>query len=181
MNEFSVEIPVKPYVKAFLEKNCGNPVKLQNLQEFYREFLKMLRKPLFRFDKAEIGNYQCSVVISIPEDVFYRYGWELTKTDTVRFNNMIEDRVKFIMRQFVAINSSFMTKAMAIREFQREFGFSEDVWSYEAIKKDFDRHGDGAGTKVVKNFKEELKATFVEQLSKMGTITKDYKKDLIYE
>lgn len=106
----------------------------------------MLKKPCARHDKyyndllKHPGTYySCKVEVIVSESDFYRYGWELTKTDVVAFNSEIEGKVKSLMRSSVELFENMMSQKEAIIRFQETFGFTEDVWAYESIKKDYYR------------------------------------------
>ena len=59
--------------------------------------------------------------------------------------------------------------AKCIRDFQETFGFPEDVWGYDSIKKDFDRNGSLVQKRLIGNFRNELSRIFMEILSDIGT------------
>ena len=89
-----------------------------------------------------IKNYDAKVQILISEFDFYHYGWKLTKTDIVKFGKEFEIQAKTLMRIIVGVNHSMdMPIAKCIRRFQNTFGFTEDIWPYESIKKDYYRKG----------------------------------------
>jgi hypothetical protein len=180
-NHFTIKIPCKKYVKAYLENNCGTPVNLQHLPDILEEFRRGLaRKPAHR-ESAELAACKDFVTIIIPPDMFYRYGWELNKENILDFNRKVEMKVKFFMRQYVAVNKSLGTPvANCIREFQEGFGFIEPVWSYESIKKDFDRHGRVPELKIIRELKMEMNKILLDNLSDLGTISKKLKKDYVY-
>ena len=139
-----LNIPAKPYVKHYLELAYGTPVDLTGNPRLNTFIRRSLRKPSSRYDnrysKMFSKNYYATTVdIVISDDDFYRYGWEITRTDTVSFNREVEEVVKFFMRTSVAMYENFMQQKDAIRTFQEKFGFNDDIWSFEAIRKDFYR------------------------------------------
>ena len=180
MTNFTIKIPCKTYVKAYLETNCGTPVNLQHLPDLLEEFRRGLaRKPEHR-ESADLAACRELVTIIIPPDMFYRYGWEMNKENILDFNRKIEMKVKSFMRLHVAFNSSLGTPvANCIREFQEIFGFPEPVWSYESIKKDFDRHGHIPKLKTMKELKSEMNKILLDNLSDLGTISKKLKKEYV--
>ncbi len=177
-NHFTIKIPCKAYVKAYLEINCGTPVDLTHLPDLLDEFRRGLsRKPEHR-ESTEAALCRDVVTIIIPNDMFYRYGWEMNRENILDFNRKIEMKVKFFMRQYVSVNKSFgVPVANCIREFQEGFGFTEPVWSYESIKKDFDRHGRVPELKIIRELKIEMNKILLDNLSDLGTISKKLKKD----
>jgi hypothetical protein len=180
-NQFTIKVPCKKYVKAYLEINCGTPVNLQHLPDLLDEFRRGLaRKPCHR-ETSDLAVFKDLVTVIIPPDMFYRYGWELNKENVLDFNRKVEMKVKFFMRQYVIVNKSLGTPvANCIREFQEGFGFTEQVWSYESIKKDFDRHGCGPQMKIIRELKVEMNKILLDNLSDLGTISKKLKKEYVY-
>lgn len=143
---FSVTIPCKPYVRHYLIMRFGSPVNLTCEPYLNNIFRRLLRKPSTRHDKyyndllkSPNTYYSCNIEVGVSESDFYRYGWELTKTDIIAFNSEIETRVKKLMRDVVEIYENVMLQKEAILRFQEEFGFSEEIWPYESIKKDYYR------------------------------------------
>lgn len=143
---FTVTIPCKPYVRHFLVTKYGDPVNLTSERQLNNFFRRMLKKPCARHDKYYQDllqypgtYYSCKMEVVVSESDFYRYGWELTKTDVVAFNGEIEGRVKMLMRNSVELFENMMSQKEAIFRFQEIFGFTEDVWPYESIKKDYYR------------------------------------------
>lgn len=141
---FTVELPCKPYVKRFLEINFGDPVNLAPDKELNAKFRTCLSRQCSRYE-TRIGTlseelYRESAKIVISNDEFNRFGWEITQTETVEFGRTVERRTKFMMRMFVSYYSTLMEERQAVLYFQEKFGFSEDIWSYDSILKDYRRN-----------------------------------------
>ena len=179
--KFIVTVSVKPYIKKFIENNCGEPADIKMLPAIHTYMVTLLCKPSKRFERRINNNlYSDQVDIAISEDEFNRYGWELTKTDTVKFNQRIEGLIKISSRLFISNNKKLgVPVARSIKEFQCLFDFSEDDFPYETIKKDFVRHGPKIEnkTKILMDFKQELQIIFLEHLSDLGTISPLFKKE----
>ena len=143
--KFTISIQVKPYVKRFLQINYGTPVDFSEDPVCNRFFQQLLKKPNTLRDNAypdNLANYSETVEVIISEHDFYHYGWELTKTNTIAFGKFFEDKVKMMMRTIVGITNGLGVPInKSIERFQTRFKFDEDVWRYEAIKKDFYRNG----------------------------------------
>jgi hypothetical protein len=180
-NHFTIKVPCKTYVKAYLETNCGAPADLQHLPAVLKEFKRALsRKPSHR-ESAELARYKDLVTIIIPSDIFYRCGWEMNKENILEFNRFIELKVKFNMRQYIALNNCLgQPVANCIREFQEGFGFPDYIWEYDSIKKDFDRNGRITDLKTLRDLKGELNKKLLANLSELGTISKKFKNEYIY-
>ena len=170
----TITIPVKPYVKRFLEINYGDPVDFSHDSYYQAKVREMVRKPNSRRDKMysdRLTNYSTFVKVMISEDDIYRYGCELTKTDIVRFGKLIEARAKFMMRLMVGLNIAIGRSIKnSILSFQDRYFFDENIWPYQSIKKDFFRNG----TPHRINFDEEIfgkvEKIFLDNLYNSGTI-----------
>jgi hypothetical protein len=179
MSKFTCQLPVKSYIKAYIENNCGHPAELSHLPDIKQLFISCLRNPRFNRDSQAKCNYTHNLEILLSEDAFYRYGWELSNTDVVRFNQKCESIIKFNSRQFIAANASLgMPVSKCIREFQRTFNFSEDAFPFETIKKDFDRHGRKVPINIILDYKVELNNILLDNLSGLGTVSNLFKNEL---
>jgi len=143
-SKFTVSIPVKPYVKRFLEINFGLPVDFTGDPESNKFFKELLHKPNTSSDRKYSDNiftYSQCIEVVISEHDFYRYGWELTKTNIVAFGQHFEDHAKLMMRNIIGVSVGLgMPMNKSIVKFQTTFLFDEDIWAYESIKKDFYRN-----------------------------------------
>lgn len=180
---YNVDVIVKPYVARYLVNNCGNPVDLSKLPKINSLLKNILRKPLFRNESLKMPSNSSYVRIQISQDTFYRYGWDLSRTDMMFFNSEIEKEIKFIMRYYVSMRAALgYTVARCIRDFQEWFNMPEDVWSFDAIKKDIDRNTSARRDNDVEMFLEALdkkmNKLFLENLSVNGTISKQLKHEL---
>jgi len=141
----TVEIPVKPYIKKYLEKDYGNPVNFSGVRGINDFFNLLLEKQSARRDKqTTLGLYTETITVVVTRDAFYRYGWDLSHTSIISFNSLFEFIIKIRSRDTVRIRANEANKkvANAIRQLQLDFNFSEDDYSFDAIKKDLQRHTD---------------------------------------
>lgn len=151
----TIEVPVKPYIKEYLEQNFGNPVNFSGVRGVKDFFSLLLEKQTYRFDKRiTLTQYKSSVQVVITRDDFYRHGWGMSATAIVSFNSMFEYIVKTRARDVITIKcrDAKIKVAPAIRQMQIEFEFTEENFSFDAIKKDLQRH-----TKVFRGSKKQLK------------------------
>ncbi|MBD9179232.1 MAG: hypothetical protein EGP82_08680 [Odoribacter splanchnicus] len=170
MEIYTVKVAVKPYVRAYLENNFGKPADIRKDAELNELVNFMLREGSTRLDKIVSANFKDMVELRITEDAFFRNGFTFTKTETLKFNSFLEKRIKFFMRTYISYHHSLGDSvARCIRDFQTVFGFTEEVWPYDSIKKDFDRNGALCERRMIGNFKEELSRLFLEGLSEIGT------------
>jgi hypothetical protein len=171
-NHFTVKIQCKKYVKTYLEINCGTPAHLKHLPDLFEMFRVGLNKTTSLTDSLNERAYSDEVTIIIPPDWFYRYGFELSKKTVIEINKEVEFKVKYLMRQYVGLNSSLgISVAACIREFQDKFGFYESIWSFESIKKEFYRHGKKMEIKTLQKLKLEINNILLTNLSDLGTIS----------
>lgn len=171
-NRFTVNIICKRYVKAFLENSCGAPVDLRFYPDIYQLFIHSLFKSTERITFQP--NLSCTDEVSllIPSDVFYRYGYSLTKEAAIEICKAAEAKLKFTMRNYVSLNQGMgFTVANSIRAFQENFNMPEPVWSYESIKKDFDRNGSRMQFKAAREIKRELNNTLMKNLTLVGLVS----------
>ena len=170
-DEFTIGLFLKPYVHKYLVNNFGDPVNLYDPEgaELKGSLIGLLKKPSTRYDKRVKLTFQTQETrFLISKSDFYRYGWEITNTDMIKFNNKVEALVKFYSRCYIAFDKSLgIPISKSIRSFQKEFGFSEDLWSYDAIKKDFDRNGSYIKFDKLSVFKDNLRNLFMVQLSEI--------------
>jgi hypothetical protein len=102
----------------------------------------------------------------------------MNKENILDFNHTVELKVKFFMRQYIAINNGLGTPlATCVKEFQNSFGFTEDIWTWDSIRKDFERNGEKCKTKTIKELRIELNRILMDNLSKHGVISKRLKKE----
>jgi len=175
--QYTVSLPVKPYVKRFLELNYGEPVDFTGDVKLYNKFRRFLIKPSVRYDKnrctKESTLYVNTVDVIISEDDFYRYGWELSKTDIIAFGREIQSNAKFFMKNIVSFYASHMELSRAITLFQDKYGFTEDIWSYQSIKKEFQRNGLKMKIEFSKEITEKIEKIILVNLYKKGTISQN--------
>ena len=184
IQRFTVSIPVKPYIRRFLEINYGLPVDFSNHAFQNKHFRDLLAHRICHNDRKipdQFSTYTENIEILICEKDFYKHGWELTKTNIVAFGSFYEDRAKFLMRQNIGISIALgIPLNKSINKFQQRFGFYEDVWHYESIKKDFYRNS----TNTVLDYEDEIfskmQNILLRNLYDLGTISQQTKNNYEY-
>jgi hypothetical protein len=162
MEKFRIRFPCKPYIKRYVEIIFGNPAELSKDKILYDVFRSMLRKKSLRYDQSRyktIGKYTDEIDIKISRDDFYRYGWELSRTDIVAFNAIMEGRAKLLLYETISLYRAFnykLTESIAL--FQSKYEFTEEIWSFEAIRKDCQRN-----LKIHKGDMEKLIAEMIKK------------------
>lgn len=142
-------LPCKSYVKRHLINQYGNPVDLRKNRHYFNYLKLLLQRKQCRYNKRinlkNFGKrvYYEEVKIILDDDTFNRFGFELTPTSVMEFNAFIEDSIKTHARLLIVQANSFgQTWVDAIRDFQEAFGFTEDDFPTDSIKKDLQRHKD---------------------------------------
>lgn len=148
-SRFVVFLACKPYVKAYLVRQFNDPdknwpviVNLSSDKELKRVFVDSLVKPVrFNTKYENLYKYPENVPIEISKDVFYRYGWALTKAATIAFNKIIERHIKRQLFTYLEYNMMLgVPMSVAIRNFRNAYGFEEEVWKYDTIRREYNRH-----------------------------------------
>ena len=109
MEIYTVKVAVKPYTKAYLENNYGNPADIRQDPELNDMVTMMLREGSTRLDKIISSNFPATVELRITKDTFFRYGFTLTKTETLKLNSLKKES------SFWPVFTSHTIKAWAIR------------------------------------------------------------------
>lgn len=192
MSKFLVVFPCKPYVKRFLEINYGDAnhamtncsIDISKDKALYSEFQQRLKKKSLRFESRyntySFDRYASEAHIKISQDDFYRYGWELTKSDIVYLNTILEGRCKNLMYTYVGVRVAIgMSLTSSIDSFQEKFMFTEDVWQKDSIYKDCQRNLHINKNDIAENISSLIDKITLETLSKNRTISRKTK--LTYE
>lgn len=177
--QFIVTVPVKPYVKRFLENNYGNPVDFRSHPRENEMFKRMLKKPCRDIDhkyKTDLIRQTHAVEVLISDRDFYRHGWEVTKTDIVSFGKHFEKHAKWLMRTVVSTYVQHGSPIdRAILKFQNRFGMEEEYWSFDSIKKDFYRLRECEGIDMNETL-QHVERLIRINMSNVGVLTDFYVK-----
>lgn len=181
---YTISLPVKPYVKRFLELNfeyrtdTDDHIQIFDFKsdkKLYAFFRKCLIKPEFTYDKTKFceisGYYSEKIKVVVSESDFYRYGWEISNTDIVKIGKELETSAKFFMKNIISCYCSHMEFSRAVNLFQEKYGFTEDIWSYQSIKKDFQRNALKMKIDFSTEITEKIEKIFLLNLYKKGTIS----------
>jgi hypothetical protein len=133
----------------------------------------LLERKLCRYNKKidfkRYGKirYNEEVKIKIDNDTFERFGFDMTATSIMDFNAFLEDFIKSQSRLFIFTSLSFgQTWVNGIRDFQKAFGFSEDDFPTDSIRKDLQRH---------KDLLENIQKTFGDVVQDSGDVVQNKK------
>jgi hypothetical protein len=139
LNYTSDPIPVKQYVKQFIE--AGNTIKPFILQSIYSLFSKPETRNPTLFD----GDYPFTVKLALPEKVFMR-GFSLTRKNIDLFNDIMEGYIKMLfeceleanIRRSIKEEKKFSIQDM-ILDLRKKFSLDEENFPFETIKKSLQR------------------------------------------
>ena len=138
----TLTVPVKPYIAAYLRREFGDPVNFSRQRGINQFFCALMDRNYRRYDKKlSTAAYSSEVTISISRDIMLRHGFSLSTTSVIAFNSLLEFIIKNRVRDVVRTRKvdAGMKVAPAIRQLQIDFGFDEDTFPYETIKKDLQR------------------------------------------
>ena len=138
----TVDIYVKKYVKIYLENKYGKVIFLK--EKVKDKFLDCIRDKTDPRGKLWIDSnpYEYKITIAISEYEFYHHGFNMTKTNMVKFSKFVEYEIKEQSRIYGAIFKSFgMSYVKGIRVFQKTYRLSEDNYNFECARKDMQRNG----------------------------------------
>jgi hypothetical protein len=168
---FTIGIILKPYVKRYLINNFGDPVNLYCHKG--NKLKKLMTDYLERKDKTHdkrINYDDCNETrFVISKCDFYRYGWEMSKSNMLKFNSNVEAELKFICRMWIMNDRALgVPLKKSIEDFQLNFGFSDQEFSYDTIRKDYQRNCEFPDFRNTQRIKE-IRNLFLQQVSLAGT------------
>lgn len=139
----SIKLPVKSYVKHFIEDNFSLPVRFYQDKFLMASIKNLLRKkPVsFNLDTFNVDVYSHNITFFINMTDFNRYGCYLDEAGILYINRYFENKIKTLMRSWCASQHAYgLPATICVREFQERFGFTEDIWKAESIYKDCQRN-----------------------------------------
>lgn len=173
--KFVISIPVKPYTYWFIEKNFGDPADFTNHDDHMKFLTGLLEKPDASYDNThyrQLHNYTSEIQVYIGDSEFYHYGWELSRTNIVKFQRRFELLAKLYMRTFIGVfNGLGFPINTSINKVRSSFGISEDDWKTDNIKKDFYRNGHKVQIDFEDEISRKISNLLLQNLSDLGTIS----------
>jgi hypothetical protein len=138
----SIELPVKPYVRAYIIHRYGlNPV-LSKDNDIGNKLYDLLEHATNeRASEYSSKVYTTSIKVFISMRTFRVRGSRINETNVQNLNQYIEDQIKFLfhylMDFYISILPSFVSNLTQVRFF---LGISEDDWETDSMKKDYYRY-----------------------------------------
>lgn len=146
-----IEIPVKPYIKAYITKELGDIVKLQRDNSFICDKLYDLLEHTVNHQRTIARcEYKEKVKVFVPLETFKRRGQHLNNCNVRSFNRFLEKLIKKrfyeIMDDLVDILPSFQNN---LPEARRRLGIDLEAWSDDSMQKDYYRYRKEAGKQML--------------------------------
>ena len=173
-----VEIQTKKYVHHFLDTNFGSPSDIQEYPLLYDIFILCLRMRSKKEYNLSPDLYSEKSDVLIRNSDFYNHGWVIDNYYIKLFNNFIEELMKIHMRMTVGQLSAYRTIDSAIEKYREITGLVQELWSTEAIKKDFYRHGFKTDKDLNQIIREHNEKIIIRNLSSKKTLFNIIKDDL---
>ena len=176
-------IHTKPYVAKYLMRNYRmyEPgwdalVDISKDKELSSIVDNSLFKPCSRYDSRIKSEGRCKIAIYISKDKFYRYGWALTATDENRLNRILENRCRNIAKTFLSTQYMWSGNlSTCIKLLYKTFGWTEDDWEIEAIRKMWQRDSTIPKSKIFLQLYQEKSRFVLEKLSENQLISQQGK------
>ena len=143
MQSITVQVPVKRYVRRFLETRYGTPALLNRTDAVGKYFFELVDRPTQEKDKRyQNKNFPELITIQLTESIFLQRGFVLTPTNVVAFNNFVEDHIEMAMEYFIGgivagekRNGYRIKKVDAYEEFLNKIQLNFDDLPYDTLKK----------------------------------------------
>jgi hypothetical protein len=140
----------------------GSQAEISKDKVLYAYLRSKMHRKTFKNDKRYLllKKYSSEITIKISTEDFYRHGWDFSLTDIVDINRMLEQKAKALLYKTVGIRCSFgnsLSESIAL--FQKEYEFTEDIWSFDSIYKDCQRN-----LKVFKGEMNELVSKYINNV-----------------
>lgn len=143
--DVSIKLTCKPYVAHYLRQQHGPSIKLSRCTHHGLFFMSMLSRKHTRYDNR-INPQEEIVTTHVSLLDAECFGFELTETAARSFTKMVEDQLKakFLAHMNALVLVAGYKKASAIRIFYNQYGFSDEIWPFESLRKLYNRSLEGA-------------------------------------
>ena len=141
-HHFSVVIPTKKYIKAYLQSRFGKEPLIEKGNSVGNKLYDLLehsgneRKTEFSSDA-----YTATIKVYISHRTFAFRGCNLNETNIIAFNRFLELEIKerfyFMMDVYIGILPSFEANLPTARKM---LGIGEDEWETDSMKKAYYRY-----------------------------------------
>lgn len=143
--EITIEIPVKSYLKKYIEASFGGNIKLSERTWIGIIIYNVIKRKTFKnnYDYKPIGkDINAKMQFKISSDKSYRYGCVLLPTQIYYINLALDNLFKGEIVKQALINQSnynidFKTSILTILD---AYDITEDELNYQSIRKYFNRN-----------------------------------------
>lgn len=150
---FSVEIPTKKYIKAFIISKFGEKPLMNNTNSFGCKLHDLLQQ---QYDDSckepENIRFDCRMKLYISQHTFHHRGAFISYMNVRSFNKYCESQIKEIFQQcmdfYLEINPSFMFNLLKVKE---KLGIDIDDWDDQSMQKDYYRYRKAKGRELLYN------------------------------
>lgn len=140
----SLEIPIKSYLKKYLEVSFGKEIKLTERSWLGLLVLNLLKRQNFKNKNYEYSpkNYNDSLILTMHLDKMYRHGSVVNEVHVHYFNKAIAHIMRDELIKQALINEriygiNFKTSILNVLD---AYDITEEELNYENIRKHFNRH-----------------------------------------
>lgn len=143
MQFYSIHLPVKTYVRKYLETIYGNPVIIDGRSEFSDVILAKLSSSLHSFLsptdlELRLNRFTDKVCIKIPIHYWYKLNNTIDQHNIVRLNRYFENRFEqdFCYAVSLAVSMAKQERKTAIENFADRHAIDVEVdITFDALKK----------------------------------------------
>jgi hypothetical protein len=127
-------------VQHWLKLQHGSPIKLRRRSPWHHTLLACLGKKFHPSGDYDLKQYPCSIEIQLHGHDLTHHGKVIQPQVHRHLNNVIEEEIKNAL--FLYIHAHYlkgMSIAKATMVFQAQLGYTEDIFSRDAISKAYFR------------------------------------------
>lgn len=159
-------IPTKPYIQQYIYNCMGREPELSRDDIFGSKLIDLLERNVRHQDNDGVGIFAAPLVVYLPLRVLDHHGYELSRTG-IRFFNTFSEAVikKELYFYFDTMTGLGLPIKECIDRYQQHFGFNEDTFSSDTIKKTYDRHRRKLGKPYLRNFMNRKREQVVVEKS----------------
>ena len=138
----SIDIPTKPYIKAYILHRMGQQPVMTTRSIIGHKLYDLLMHNTNEFGNQPLNSmYTAKIRVYIPIATFKQRGANLNITNTRNLNTFIEvkikDRFHELMDEALEVYPNFMQNLPGIR---KKLGIDIEAWSDDSMKKDYYRY-----------------------------------------
>lgn len=149
----SIDIPTKPYIKAYIINLLGSEPIMNNDNIFGNKLNDLLLNNRNEFkDQYYPSTYSTTIRVFITNHIFQHRGCNLNETNITNFNNFCQTIIKDRFHQQMDYMISILPSIEAnISEIRAILGIDIESWSDDSMKKDYYRYRKKFGKKLLYN------------------------------